>query len=611
MDSFVEAINSLPASRRVILRSRVDKPRAPGPAWSKATRAGGANPGMTMTSSTLVSRDGVCSSSHPWATAAGIEMLLRGGNAVDAAVATGFALAVCEPAWSHLGGQGVMLVYVAGERKTVALDFYACAPGAARPGMFRWIESPTQGDYRFWTDGDLNTTGGLSVCVPGTVCGWLYAHARWGRLPRRTILEPATTFARDGMVLTGRLAMAIAEHRQRLARSIAAAAVFLHADGTPRAEGEVVKQSDLARTLALIADGGSEAFYAGQIAEATAACVREDGGVLTRDDLARYPEALFRTLEPDEVSFRRHTVQCAPPQSSALLLHLLALLDGIALRQHAPLAPEKLHLLIEAMKLAFAERSLHIGDDAFVNVPLAGLLNPAYAEARRRLIDPGHAGHPGPGNPWAFQAAPPDPEKLTAELSSAVAEDVCTTHHVHVDRWGNMVSMTQSLGDQFGSALMVPGYGFFLNNAMKLFDPRPGRRGASIAPYKRPMAPWPALVLRDRVAVMALGSPSGTRIPNAITQVLINMLDHKMPPEAAVDFPRMHWSGHELEAEDDVPQDTKDGLARLGHRVEYRSRRSPWFGAVQVVMRDPETGECRGAADPRRQGAAAGVTMTV
>lgn len=563
-----------------------------------------------MTSPTLLSQDGVCSSSHPWATAAGIEMLLRGGSAVDAAVATGFALAVCEPAWSHLGGQGVMLVYVADERKTVALDFYACAPGAARSSMYRWIESPTQGDYRFWTEGDLNTTGGLSVCIPGAVCGWLYAHSRWGRLPRRTVLGPAITFARDGMVLTGRLAGAITEHRERLARSAAAAAVFLRPDGTPRADGEVVTQPDLARTLALIADGGSEAFYAGELAEATAACVQKDGGVLSRDDLARYPEALFRAMEPDEVSFRGHTVQCAPPQSSALLLHLLALLDGIELHQHAPTAPEKLHVLIEAMKLAFAERSHHIGDDAFVNVPLAGLLNPAYAEIRRRLIDPGRAGHPVAGNPWAFQAARPDPGKLTAEMFSASGQDGCTTHHAHVDRWGNMVSLTQSLGDQFGSALMVPGCGFFLNNAMKLFDPRPGRRAASIAPYKRPMAPWPTLLLRDGVAVMALGSPSGTRIPNAITQVLINVLDHEMPLAAAVDSPRVHWSGHELEAEADLPQETKDGLARLGHRVEYRSRRSPWFGAVQAVARDPETGECRGAADPRRQGAVAGVVTT-
>ncbi|HYM70199.1 MAG TPA: gamma-glutamyltransferase, partial [bacterium] len=544
--------------------------------------------------SDVISRDGVSASSHPWATAAGLEMLLRGGNAVDAATATGFALAVCEPAWSHLGGQGIMLVRMADERETVALDFYACAPGAARQGMYRWIESPTQGEYRFWTEDDLNTTGGLSVCVPGTVCGWLYAHGRWGRLPRATVLGPAIVYAARGVPLTSRLAAAVAENRDRLRRSPAAAAVFLRPDGTPRPPGELIVQADLARTLELLAEHGSEPFYAGEIAEAIVACVRADRGVLAGDDLARYPTELFRVHAPDAVGFRQHTIQCAPPQASALLLHLLLLLDGIDLSRYRPLAAEKLHLLVEAMKLAFADRSRHIGDDTCVNMPLAGLLNPSYAAARRALIDPGRALFPGAGDPWAFQSAPPDPAKMTVGVASPAGDGGCTSHHSHVDRWGNFVALTQSLGDQFGSALMVPGYGVLLNNAMKLFDPRPGARAASIAPYKRPLSPWPTLVLRDGVPVMALGSPSGTRIPNAIAQVLVNVLDHGLGLQAAVDCPRVHWSGHELEAESDLPGDARDGLARLGHVVQYRHRRSPWFGAVQAVARDPDTGMCRG-----------------
>jgi gamma-glutamyltranspeptidase/glutathione hydrolase len=519
------------------------------------------------------------------------------------------ALAVVEPTWSHIGGQGVMLVRMAAERETVALDFYACAPGAVQPGMYRWIESPTQGDYRFWTEGDLNTTGGCSVCIPGNVCGWVDAHRRWGRLPLATVLGPAIAYARDGIPLTARLAAAVAEHRERLQRSPAAAAVFLRPDGTPKGAGEVLVQPDLVRTLELLARGGIEAFYEGEIARAIVACVRTDGGILTLDDLARYPADLYRVQTPDQVRFRGHVVQCAPRQAAALLLHLVALLDGIGLRAYAPLAPEKLHLLIEAMKLAFAERICHIGDDVFVNVPMAGLLSPAYVQLRRALVDPERANFPGPGNPWPFQPDQPDPRKLTVAIPADPGQDGCTTHHSHVDRWGNFASVTQSLGDQFGSAMMVPGYGFFLNNAMKLFDPRPGLRAASIAPYKRPMAPWPTLLLRDGVAVMALGSPSGTRIPNAIAQVLVNVLDHGMDLAAAIDAPRVHWSGHELEAESDLPEETRQGLARLGHRVEYRARRSPWFGAVQAVARDPETTICRGAADPRRQGSAAGAVI--
>lgn len=536
-------------------------------------------------------------------------MLLRGGTAVDAAVATGVALAVVEPAWSHLGGQGVMLVRMAAEHETVALDFYACAPGAAQPAMYRWIESPTQGDYRFWTEGDLNTTGGRSVCIPGNVCGWVDAHRRWGRLPLATVLGPAIGYAEDGVPLTARLAAAVAEHRERLQRSPAAADVFLRPDGTSKGAGEVVVQPHLVRTLELLARGGIDAFYEGEIARAIVACVQTDGGILTLDDLARYPAELYRVQSPDHVRFRGHAVQCAPRQAAALLLHLVALLDGIDLRAYAPLAPEKLHLVIEAMKLAFAERTCHIGDDAFVNVPITGLLNPAYAQLRRALIDSERANFPGPGNPWPFQPDPPDPRKLTVAIPSDPGQEGCTTHHSHVDRWGNFASVTQSLGDQFGSAVMVPGYGFFLNNAMKLFDPRPGLRASSIAPYKRPMAPWPTLLLRDGMAVMALGSPSGTRIPNAIAQVLVNVLDHGMDLAAAIECPRVHWSGHELEAESDLPEETRQGLSHLGHRVEYRARRSPWFGAVQAVARDPETGVCRGAADPRRQGSAAGAVI--
>ncbi|MDQ7841891.1 MAG: gamma-glutamyltransferase [bacterium] len=557
-----------------------------------------------------LSAGGFCSSSHPWATAAGVEMLARGGNATDAAIATAFALAVCEPAMSHLGGQGNMLVHMAGEGETVGIDFYACAPGAARAGMYRWIEHPTQGDYRFLTEGDLNTTGGLSVCIPGAVWGWAYAHRRWGSIPLGTVLEPSITYARGGVPLARRMSGLVAENRDRLARYPASAAIFLRPDGSPRTEGEAVVQPELAQTLERIATSGIEEFYSGEIARAIVDCVRSDGGVLSEEDLALYPEKLFRVLPPDAVSFRGYTVQCTPPQSSALLLHLLCLLDGFDFRTCDPLSPEKLHLLIEAMKLAFAERAVHIGDHAFVNVPIGGLFNPAYAAERRRSIDPQRAQFPGPGNPWAYQAEQPDPASLTGVMPSSAGHASCTTHHSHVDRWGNFVSISQSLGDAFGSAMVVPGRGFFLNNAMKLFDPRPGTRVAAIAPYKRPLMPCPTLVLRDGAPVMALGSPSGTRIPNAIAQVLVSVLDHGTSLQAAVDAPRVHWSGYELEAESDLPDAAKAGLSRLGHEVQYRSAKSPWFGAVQVVTRDPKTGLCQGAADPRRQGAAAGLADT-
>jgi gamma-glutamyltranspeptidase/glutathione hydrolase len=557
----------------------------------------------------VVAQGGMCSSSDPRATAAGVQMLLRGGNAIDAAVATAFALAVHEPAMSHLGGQGNMLVHLAESRETIAIDFYACAPGAAEPGMYEWIPGPTQGAYRFHTEGDRNTTGALAVAIPGNVCGWVSAQRRWGALDLEEVVSPAAHDARRGSPATARTAAFIAESRERLARFPEAAAAFLRPDGTPKSEGELLVQPHLADTIESIGREGYASFYRGPIATAIVEHLRGAGGVLSEQDLAIYPDTLMWTREPDWVDYKGHRIAGATPSSNALLMNLLAILDGLDLGSRPPLSAGRLHLLVESMKLAFAERSLHIGDHTQVNVPLAGLTNPEYAALRRSLIDPTRASFPGAGDPWAYQEEGPDPERLTATESFPPAPVVGTTHHSHVDRHGNFVSMSQSLGDAFGSCVVVPGHGIILNNAMKLFDPRPGARPAGISPYRRPMAPWPTLVLQDGRAVMALGSPSGTRIPNALAQVLSNVLEQGMGLQDAVDLPRLHWSGDELEAESDLPEETKAGLADLGHEVEYRNARSPWFGAVQAVARDPRTGLCRGAADVRRFGAVAGVTM--
>lgn len=553
---------------------------------------------------------GVSSSSDPRATAAGVQMLLGGGNAVDAAVATAFALAVHEPAMSHLGGQGNMVVHLAGPRKTVAIDFYACAPGASAPAMYEWIPGETQGSYRFNTRNELNTVGALAVAIPGNVAGWVTAQRRWGHLSLAEVVAPAASAAETGSRATARTASFIAEHQDRLARFEASTATFLNPGGTPKREGDWIFQPYLAETIRLIGRKGIEAFYSGELAEKIVAAVQSSGGILTIDDLKRYPDELMSIREPDWVDFRGYRVAGATPASSALLFNLLAVLDSPRLDETKNSPVDQLHFIIESMKLAFAERSKHIADHDYVNVPLAGLADPEYAAARRALIQPDTASFPVAGDPWQFQNNRPDPSKLT-HADDEPAPMIGTTHHSHVDRWGNFVSMSQSLGDAFGSCLTVPGTGIILNNAMKLFDPRPGRHLAGIAPYKRPMAPWPTIVFRNDEPVLALGSPSGTRIPNAIAQVLVNLLVHDMSLQQAVDRPRVHWSGDELEAEKDLPGEVSRGLEARGHQIEYRSAKSPWFGAVQIVSRSPETGLCRGVADPRRSGAAAGVNFSL
>jgi gamma-glutamyltranspeptidase/glutathione hydrolase len=551
---------------------------------------------------------GVSSSSHPWATAAGVQMLMRGGNAMDAALATAFALTVVEPAMSQLGGQGNMLVHMASEGRTVALDFYPTAPAAAHENMYEWIPTATQGGYRFWTKDDLNTTGALSVCVPGNVAAWVYAHRRWGSLSLSTIVEPAIAYAKQGVAMTRRMAAFSAESRERLARFPETAKLWLRPDGSPLQEGDVVIQKDLARTLALIAAEGEDVFYRGEIARAIVDFLTAQGGILTMEDLDRYPREDFRVLAPESVPFREYTVEATPPNSSVVLLPIMRLLDGFNLSQYEPQDGEKLHILAECMKLAFADRTTHTGDPGFVNMPLEGMLSKAYADARRALIQLDAAGSPEAGDPWSYQQEAPASGKATGGQLGG-DDNAHTTHHSHVDGHGNFVSFTQSLGDAFGSALVLPGYGITLNNAMKLFDPRPGLNN-SVGPRRRPAtAPCPAMLLKNGKPVMALGSPSGTRIINAVAQTLVNVIDHDMCLQAAVNQPRIHWSGDEFELEKDIPEVSKAKLKALGHELQERNAKSPWFGAIQAVSRDPETGLCHGAADIRRQGGVAGCSL--
>jgi len=563
----------------------------------------------------LVAAGGLSSSSHPLASAAGAQMLLRGGNAVDAALATAFALVVCEPAMSHLGGQGNMLIQLADETSAVAIDGYPTAPAAATPAMYEWIESPTQGGYRFWTRDDLNTTGGLSVAVPGNIAAWLFAHRQWASLPLQTLVAPAIGYAREGVPMTRRMALFSEEARDRLARYPASAALFLRPDGGPLCEGDVVAQPDLARTLELLAAGGEEVFYRGEIARAIVECVAADGGILDLDDLDRYPREQFSVLEPQAIPYRGFEVLASPPSSSGTLLPILRLLGSFPKPRPGddPLSAERLHLLIECMKPAFADRIPYTGDPAFMEIPLEGLLADTYLAERRAGIDLQHASFPSPGNPWPHQASSGDPERQRATMAGRRGlldrPDACTTHHVHADRHGGLVSWTQTQGDAFGSALVVPGYGFLLNNAMKLFDPRPGGSN-SIAAGKRPgTAPCPTLVRHHGRPVLALGSPSGTRIINAVAQVLVRLVDEDLCLQAAVELPRLHWSGDELEVEADIPAETLDVLRRMGHTPQVRHARSPWFGAVQAVAWEPELGLAHGAADPRRQGAVVGITL--
>lgn len=297
------------------------------------------------------------------------------------------------------------------------------------------------------------------------------------------------------------------------------------------------------------------------------------------------------------------------------IIQMLNLLDGFDLKSMGALTPNSIHHIVEVMKIAFADREKFMGDPAFMTIPQDGLVSKAYADERRKEIRSEKTGDPQAGDPWKYQSkAALDGIKvswlnpLRTDDQVLILDTANTTHHSHIDQEGNIVAMTQSLGDGFGSAMVVPGWGVVMNNAMKLFDPRPGKPNSIAANKKMLSSMSPTIVLKDGKPFMALGSPSGTRIINAVLETIINVIDFDMPLQEAIEAPRFHWSGEEFEVESRIPQEVRKALEARGHKPLVKKDWDPWFGAVQAVLIDPATGAIYGVADPRRDGAAAGVS---
>ena len=517
-------------------------------------------------------------SDHPVASAVGVDVLRRGGNAVDAAVAVGFALAVAHPQAGNIGGGG-FLVYRAADGQAYALDFRETAPAAATRDMYAAASS---------------LTGALAAGVPGTVAGLWEMHHRFGRLPWSELVAPAIALARDGVVIDSARAWAFAvpasEERLRLFPTSVAAYFPRHR----RPElGDTLRQPDLARTLALIADSGADAFYRGPIAAEIVAEVERGRGIITRADLEAY-RPMWR--EPLRTSYRGWEIIGMPPPSSGgvTMAEMLNLLEG-----YDPLppygSPRLMHFELEAMRRAFSDRNHWLGDPDFVTMPIARLISKAYADSLRRGIDPDRA------TPTA--SLPP------------VAEGSHTTHYSIVDQEGNAVAITYTLNDDFGSALVVGGAGFLLNDEMDDFATRPGSpnlyglvqgEANAIQPGKRMLSAMTPTIVLDRHARLSLvlGSPGGPRIISAVLQVLSNVVDHGMTLAQAVTAPRIHHQGLPdsvfWEPEGLLPEQRRD-LEAMG----YVFRTEPhWVGDVNAVLVTRRGVE--GVADPRRGGGAAG-----
>jgi len=551
-------------------------------AWAFATATFAADP------SAVRSPRGMVSSPESHASRIGAEVLNDGGTAADAAIAVAFALAVTNPQAGSLGGGGFLL-YRDEQGHHHALDFRETAPAGLTPDLFLDdTGTPIPG---------LSLDTGLAVGVPGLVAGLVDIHERWGTLPWKRLVEPAIELARDGFAVYPNLVEAYEAAEKRLHNDDEALRVFLPGGAIPR-EGTILKQAELAATLERVARKGRAGFYSGTIAEALSGTVRERGGVLEVTDLGSYKTS---DREPVRGTYRGFHVVSFPPPSSGgvILLQMLAMLERFELTEGYG-ASSTIHLMSEIQRRAFADRSKWLGDPDYYDVPLTELLDPQYVRARAATIDTGRATSSReilPGSP--------------------VRESEDTLHFSVTDDAGRAVSLTTTLNTSFGCGIVAAGTGIVLNNEMDDFSLAPGvpntygligGEANAVLPGKRPLSSMTPTIVEYAQAgkrpFLVLGSPGGPRIINAVFQVLVNVIDHGMPLQAAVNAPRVHhqWIPDLIYHEDRaLPADVRRALKALGHSLASKDP----IGNVNAIGLDAH-GHWLGAADPRKGGAAVG-----
>ena len=527
---------------------------------------------------------GMVVTNHPLGSAAGAEMLAVGGNAVDAAIGALFALTVVEPMMVGIFGAGMTHLRLADGRHLV-IDNYTTAPAASRPDMFTPV-SDTWPDY-LRAEGDVNLVGVLSAGVPGTLKGWAEVVARFGCLDLETVMQPAIRHAERGFRATPYLVEAVKTTAPDLARFPETARTFLPG-GAPIKAGDLVTMPDYAATLRHIAAKGAGVLYGGDLGATVAEYVRRSGGIISLEDLAGY-----RTVErqPIRGGYRGFEITGPPPPTAGglHLVEMLNILEGFDPRGLGFGTAEYFHLIAEVLKIGFADRNACTGDPAFVDIPVDRLLSKEHAAARRAEIRADQAGEYG---------------AIVGMTGGVPAGSAHTTHVTTADADGNVVAMTQTINNLFGSKATVPGTGMLLNNTMGLFDPHPGTP-ASIAPGKRVTSSMaPTIILRDGKPAWALGLPGGVRIFTSVFQAVVNLIDHRMSLQEALEAPRIWSQGQELEMEQDIPAAVRDAVAARGHRVAAFPAVAGGMNAVAFAA----DGTLEGAACWRADGTPIGVS---
>lgn len=559
----------------------------------------------------IVTDGGMVTANHRLAAEAGAQILAQGGNAIDAAVATSFAVGVVEPVMSGIGGRGYMLIRFPESGEVVAIDGHERAPGKARPDMYRLLQPRAtltdEGDYRVPVVNSANSVGPLAVAIPGVLGALAVAHQRYGRLPLATVLEPAIALAEEGFDVSVTMATSIAIHRGKLGQFPATAEIFLPNSHAP-APGERFIQRDLARSYRLIAEHGADEFYRGSIARVIAEDMERSGGILTERDLAEFEPRIWD--QPITGSYRGYQILGMPDATGCItLIQIMHLLEGYDLSALEALEPKYLHLVLESLRIAFQDRLAVIEDGEVVSVPYAGLASKAFASDRRKEINLEQALETvTPGDAWPFDEAAADPRPHARKITWRPVDND-TTHFCVVDRDRVTVSMTQSIIDAFGSGVVAKGTGILLNSAMRGFNPVPGQRG-SIAPGKRSVHNGtPTIVLTpDGRPRLAIGGEGGTRIITGVAQILVNLIDRGWGLQDAVGAPRVHNEGWESLVSTHIPEATREELRRRGHRFSEVTPgfALPIFSRINGIAFD-QAGRLASGVDPYCDAGAASV----
>jgi gamma-glutamyltranspeptidase / glutathione hydrolase len=534
-------------------------------------------------------RHGMVVAQEAKAAIIGRDILRKGGNAVDAAVATGFALAVTLPRAGNIGGGGFMLVHLAKTKKTIAIDYRETAPDATKPNVF--LDASGEFVRR------KSQASGLAVGVPGTVAGLALAHAKYGSgtFTLAQLIAPAIKLAREGVVVNQDLADSLPWAVRRFRNYPASRAIFMRPDGRALQEGDLLLQRDLAASLERIARLGPKGFYTGPTAQAIVAAVASQGGALTPADLATY-EAKERPIVQGK--YRGHTIISMPPPSSGgvHIIQMLNILEAYPLRDYGHNSAASIHVMVEAMKRAYADRSKYLGDPDFVAVPVKALISRAYGTSLQKQISLQRATPARdikPGNPLPYESDQ-------------------TTHYSTADADGNAVSNTYTLNFTYGLGMVAPGTGILLNNELDDFAARPdapnaygllGGKANAPGPRKRPLSSMSPLMVfgKDGGLEIVTGTPGGSRIITAVLQIVLNIVDYGMNAAEATIAPRVHhqWYPDRLQIERGISKDTQDLLKAKGHTLDTRRT----IGSTQTIVR--KNGMLYGASDTRRRGGAA------